>query len=621
MRQRGSRVRQAGVALAGALTLASLGGLPAAGQEEDRVVFVYGDTSEPSSLNPMTGYLATEFYFWAWAYHLPIAFAVDDLGAVPDIVTDVEVSEDGQTFTYTIRDDLTWSDGEPVTAEDVAFTLQMYKDRSAYLPQNYLRLLDRIEMVDETTVELHSIQPTSLFAGEVPYLYTYILPEHVWSEFDRPKQYKNVPMVGSGPFVVTEYTRGQEVRLERNQHWSGPEPAIDEIIYRIFENEDAEAEALKQGEIDFAYFDSANVFNSLKNEPNIETHFGTIPIFDELAMNTGSAVQPAEGAFTPHGDGHPALADRVVRQAIRMAIDSHELVDRVLLGYGEPGTTIVPPVSIAGARWEPTGDEVMAFDLDAAAQLLEDNGYRDTDGDGVREMPDGGRPLVFRYYTQTEDQNTTKVAPFVQDWLEQIGIGTEVTAMTSGRLTNEINAGTYDLFHWGWIPDPDPDSVMSYFKCDQRPPDGSTYGNNDAYYCNPRYDELHELQRTVVDPAERLEALHEMQRIFYEDAAYAVLWYGPVLQAYRTDRFEGYTPQPTPQGDLLTGYSRDAALTIRPAGSGGEGTGSGDGEGTQGSTETRGVSAGVWIAVAAAAALLLVVFLLMRRRTGGEDRE
>jgi peptide/nickel transport system substrate-binding protein len=124
-----------------------------------------------------------------------------------------------------------------------------------------------------------------------------------------------------------------------------------------------------------------------------------------------------------------------------------------------------------------------------------------------------------------------------------------------------------------------------------------------------------------VDPAERLEALHEMQRIFYEDAAYAVLWYGPVLQAYRTDRFEGYTPQPTPQGDLLTGYSRDAALTIRPAGSGGEGTGSGDGEGTQGSTETRGVSAGVWIAVAAAAALLIVVFLLMRRRTGGEDRE
>ena len=131
MRQRGSRVRQAGVALAGALTLASLGGLPAAGQEEDRVVFVYGDTSEPSSLNPMVGYLATEFYFWAWGYHLPIGFAVDDLGAVPDIVSDVEVSEDSQTFTYTIRDDLTWSDGEPVTAEDVAFTLNMYKDRNA----------------------------------------------------------------------------------------------------------------------------------------------------------------------------------------------------------------------------------------------------------------------------------------------------------------------------------------------------------------------------------------------------------------------------------------------------------------------------------------------------------
>jgi hypothetical protein len=112
-------------------------------------------------------------------------------------------------------------------------------------------------------------------------------------------------------------------------------------------------------------------------------------------MNTGSAVQPAEEGFTPHGDGHPALADRVVRQAIRMAIDSQELVARVLLGDGEAGPTLVPPVSIAGARGEPPGDELMAFDLDAATQLLEDNGYRDTDGDGVREMPDGGRPLVF----------------------------------------------------------------------------------------------------------------------------------------------------------------------------------------------------------------------------------
>ena len=114
-------------------------------------------------------------------------------------------------------------------------------------------------------------------------------------------------------------------------------------------------------------------------------------------------------------------------------------------------------------------------------------------------MPNGGRPLEFRYYVQTNDQNTVKTAPFIQDWLKQIGIKTDVTAMTSGRLGDEINAGTYDLFHWGWLPDPDPDSQLSYFTCDQRPPDGQTYGNNDSYFCNKTYDRLFQEQRTTLD--------------------------------------------------------------------------------------------------------------------------
>lgn len=630
MRRRGRRGGRPMVLAAGLVAAGLLGGgaTTVTAQEDEKVTFVYGDTSEPGAISPMIGYKATEFYFWAWTYHLPVTFAVDDLGAVPDLVTNTDVSDDGKTFTYTIRDDLTWSDGEPLTAEDMAFTLTMYKEKRAYLPQNYLRLMESVEATDDTTVVLRATQPTSLFSGAVPYMYTYILPEHIWSEFEKPKEFSNVPNVGSGPFVIAEYSRGQFVRLERNPHWSGPEPAMDEIIYRIFNTEDAEAQALQQGEIDFAYFDSANVFNSLKGREGIETHFGTIPSFDELAMNTGSALQPAEGEFVPHGDGHPALGDPVVRRAIRMAIDSQELVDKVLLGYGEPATTLVPPVSVAGARYEPTADELLAFDPESAGQLLEDNGYVDTDGDGVREMPDGGQPLVFRYFVQTDDQNTTKAAPFIQNRLEDIGIGTEVTAMTSGRLTDEINAGTYDLFHWGWIPDPDPDSILSYFQCDQRPADGQTYGNNDAYYCNPEYDRLYEEQRTTTNAEERFEIIHDMQRLFYSDSPYVMLWYGPILQAYRTDSFTGYRPQPAPQGDLLNGYSRDAVLTLRPAGTetggtgGTEGNGDGNGQAAPDSTAARGISAGVWIAIGAGLIVLVGVVLLMRRRGGGaEDRE
>lgn len=583
--------------------------------EEDKVTFVYGESQEPSSMNPFKGYLAVEFYFWAWSYHLPITFAVDDLGAVPDFVTETEVSEDGRTFTYTVRDDLTWSDGEPMTAEDMAFTLNTYKEKHAYLPQGYLGLVESVEAPDDTTVVLRTSEPTSLYSGAAPYMYTYILPEHVWSEHaETPKQYENVPSVGSGPFFIAEYERGQFVRLERNPYWTGPEPHVDEMIYRIFNNDDAVAEALKAGEIDFGYIDTPNVFNSLEGEPNIETFVGPIPEFDELAMNAGSAYQQPDGAFRPHGDGHPALTDPVVRRAIRMAINSEDLVERVQLGYGTPGDSIVPPVSIAGARWEPSESERIPWDIEGASQLLEDAAYRDTDGDGVREMPPGslepGRPLEFRYYTQTNDQSTIDAAPFISAWLEDIGIRTEVTAMSSGRLGNELNAGTYDLFHWGWIPDPDPDSILSYFQCDQRPPDGRTYGNNDTYYCNPEYDRLYQQQRATLDPQERLEIIHEMQRIFYEDAAYAVLWYPPTFQAYRTDTFTGYQSQPAPEGDLLAGYSRDVALSLRPVSEGSSGS----------STEARGISAGVWIAIGAGVIALIVILVLMSRRGGAEDQ-
>jgi peptide/nickel transport system substrate-binding protein len=583
--------------------------------EEERVTFVYGDSSEPSSLNPFKGYLATEFYFWAWSYHLPITFAVDDLGAVPDFVTNTEVSEDGTTFTYTVRDDLTWSDGEPMTAQDMAFTLNLYKEKHAYLPQGYLGTVESVEAPDDTTVVLQTTEPTSLYSGAVPYMYTYILPEHVWSEHaETPKQYDNFPSVGSGPFVIAEYERGQFVRMERNPHWTGPEPAVDEMIYRIFNNDDAVAEALKAGEIDFAYIDTPNVFNSLEGEPNIETFVGPIPEFDELAMNTGSAYQEPGGGFEPHGDGHPALTDTTVRRAIRMAINSEELVERVLLGYGLPGDSIIPPVSVAGARWEPSDSERIPWDIEGANQLLEDAGYTDSDGDGVREMPPGslepGRPLEFRYYTQTNDQSTIDAAPFIRSWLEDIGIRAEVTAMSSGRLGNELNAGTYDLFHWGWIPDPDPDSALSWFQCAERPPDGRTYGNNDVYYCNPEYDRMYAEQRATLDPVERMEIVHEMQRLFYEEAAYAVLWYPPTFQAYRTDRFTGYQPQPAPDGDLLAGYSRDVALSLRPVSEGS----------ATGSTETRGIPAGVWAAIAGGVVVLLVVLLLLRRRGGAEER-
>jgi peptide/nickel transport system substrate-binding protein len=610
----------------------------ATGDDGQKVVFTWASTAEPDSLSPMTGYSAIEFYFWTASLHLPVDFATDFSSEQPDptfdgfnsgLVTDIQVSDDSMHYTYTIRDDLFWSDGEPLTADDVAYTLNLYKNNHAYLPQTYVAQIDGdVTAPDATHIEFATKEPTGLYNGQSPYLYTYILPKHIFQQVEQgncpgqspdercsPKSYSYVPQVGSGPFVMAEYKVGEFVRMERNPYWPGPKPAVDEIIYRIYKNDDAIATALQTGEIDFGQVTTPNIFNTLKNAQNIDSMVGTIPSFSEIGMNSGSAYEDPQGAFVPHGDGHPALADVTVRRAIRMAIDSEALNKQVLLGYGVPGDSVVPPVSVQGARWAPTGADKLGPDIEGAKQLLEDAGYVDSDGDGIREMPAGspdpGRPLDFRYYVRTAEQTSVDAAPFISEWLQEIGIKTEVTAVNSAKLTDIINAGDYELFSWGWYPDPDPASQLSYFTCDQRPPDGNTYGNNDAYYCNPDYDKLYQQQLAQTDSSARWDIVHEMQKMFYEDAPYAIMWYDPIFSAWRSDRFEGYIPQPQPNGDPLEGWGgiSEVWLSIHPvAGSAGGGA-----------TETTGISPVVWAIIAGVIVLLVAVFLIRRRRAAEED--
>ena len=617
-----------GVFIQAAFAQETTGATGATGQSDDeKVVFTWGSAGETSSLNPMSGYLALDFYFWTPQYHLLINWAQKDFSAEPSLATDVEVSDDSMTFTYTIRDDLTWSDGVPLTAEDVAYTLNLYKNNSAYLPAPYLAQIDgEVVATDPTHVTFTTANPTSLYSGKVPYLYDYILPKHIFEEVEKgncpddsehctPKGFDNVPSVGSGPFYIEEAKPGEFVRMVRNPYWEGPEPHIDEIVYRQFRNNDALVEALKAGEIDFAYdLTSPNLFNSLKDEPNIGTVAAQVPLFDYFNMNTGSAYGPETGDFKRHGDGHPALTDPVVRKAIRMAIDSQTLVDKVWLGYATPGTTVIPPVSAAGARWQPTGDEVIAWDIDGANQLLDDAGYMDTDGDGVREMPadsiDPGRPLEFRYFVRSNDQTTIDAAPFIQKWLKDIGIATDVEAVTSTRLGDIENAGEFDLAHWSWFPDIDPNTALSWFTCDSRPPDGQTYDNDDSYYCNPEYDQMYAEQQAELDLDKRWDIVHQMEQILYEEEPYVILWYSPLLEAWRTDTFTGYKQQPEENGDPLEGYGgiSDVWLSLRPVS-----------EGSGAAAQTRGIPAGVWIALGVAVVAVVAFLVLRRRRVGEED--
>jgi peptide/nickel transport system substrate-binding protein len=571
------------------------------GSGSEKIVFTVGDTNDIDSMNPAVGLEAPAYFMYALNYDLLVNFSLKDFSPAPGIAETWETSEDGLTWTFHIREGMKWSDGEDITAEDVAYTYQRTIDDPIGNWKSYLAQVDEINVVDDYTLEITTKEETpSLLSA-----YIYILPEHIFSEIDKQelKTFENFPNpVTSGPFHVVEWRKGQFFRMEANEDYWGGTPKIDEVIYRVFNNEDALVQALISGDIDFADTLGADFFDSLEGEEGVGLNEAAIPSFEEIGFNSGASESQ------PDSDGHPALEDPQVRIAISRAIDRQTLVDRVLKGHGVVGSTIVPP-AMAFYHYEPTEEELQTFDLDAANALLDEGGYEDTDGDGVREMPGGGEPLELRYFVRSEENASVTTSEFVSEWLAEIGIATDVKSLTDTKLTDVIYEGKYDMFHWGWYPDPDPDFILSVMSCGQRPPDGVW---SDSFYCNEEYDQMYEEQKTLIDIEERAEVVKDMQQMVYNDAPYAVLYYDQTLQAYREDRWTGFTPQPSDGGDLLATYGPHGFVSIEPI--------SAESQETAARESTGGIPAAVWAAVVAGLVLVVVGGLVFRRRASREDR-
>jgi peptide/nickel transport system substrate-binding protein len=167
---------------------------------------------------------------------------------------------------------------------------------------------------------------------------------------------------------------------------------------------------------------------------------------------------------------------------------------------------------------------------------------------------------------------------FFHEWLDDLGIDSEVTNMESGKLTNVILEGNYDIFQWGWYVEPDPDSILSYFTCGQR---GAW---SDSWYCDKRYDRLYNEQHSETDDAQRVAEVKKMEKQIYYDAPYLVTVYNKYGEAYRSDRFTGFVPQPDPGGVLLFQYGVYNYVHIKPVESTEASAGSGSASGSSNTT-------------------------------------
>jgi peptide/nickel transport system substrate-binding protein len=579
------------VALALSTTLTATAQTPTA--DAAPVTLTVGSEYDLFTSNPLrVCACGNEYEFLNLNYNMLLRFSSEDLTAAPELATEIPtkenggISEDGLTWTFNIRDDVTWHDGTPLTAEDIAWSFNYYVDNNVGAYAGYLPDDPTFEAPDPTTLIWKMTVPTS--APLAP-AWAPVLPKHIWEGYDdvkEAKEFENVPAVGSGPFQLVEWEKDQFYRFVANEdYWNGA-PEIDEVVFRVFENEETKVLALREGEIDFVDTLSPALFESLEGQENIATHRAVAAGFSSLSFNFGG-----QG---PKASNHPALQDVAVRRAIAHAIDKETLVDRVRAGYAVPGTTIVPPLS--PFHYEPTEEERIDFDLAEANRLLDDAGYADTDDDGVREMPDGGEPLIFDVVVIPTVESSVPSGRLISQWVSEIGIKMELRSVSEDKYYDIWRSGDFDAYIWGWTPDPDPNFILSIFTTDE------CLSWSDGCYSNADYDELYEEQQRAESLEDRKAIVNEAQRFVYEEVPEIVLFYSNTLQAYRTDTFGGYITAPEQDGWLLFQYGADSYLSVQPVSAqalGPRGTGT--------------ISTSLWLAIAAGLAALVVAVMLFRR--------
>ena len=590
-----------------------------AAADED-VTFTVGVMTDVDSFNPFVGIKATSFEMWALTYDYMISYDMKDMSPKPGLAEKWEPSDDGLTWTFHIRDGVTWSDGQPLTAKDIAFTYNRIIDggTEAATWGSYLTGTKSVTAPDDSTVVLTLKKPLAT----LPLLPIPIVPEHVWKDVSEKqvKTYKaepegGKPVVGSGPFRLVDGTAsGSTYTFDANPDYWGGTPHIDHVVFRVYKSEDPAVQALKKGEIDFVDGITPLQVKALEGEPGITAQNGDSPGFDEIAFNTG-AVDTETGK--PIGDGNPVLKDPAFRHALGWGLDLDQLIEKVYQGAGKPGSTIVPP-AYPNWQWQPSGDEEMTYDPEKAGELLDEAGYK-KGSDGKRTMPDGSPIGTLRLFARSDSAGKTSLNTmnYFQEWLADLGIDSEVTAMHSNKLTSVILEGNFDAFQWGWYVEPDPNSMLSYMTCDQR-------GNwSDSWYCDKNYDKLFTEQQLELDKPKRVEQVKQMQQQLYEDSPYLVTAYNTIGEAFRSDRFACLVQQPNPGGIWLFQYGVYNYIHMRPAAEAGDCGGDARATKSSESAADNGMSTGMMVALGAGVVVLAGAggLALRRRRATEADRE
>lgn len=593
-----------GVIAAAALVAGPLLVVPAANASEDHqagTTLKVATSADIDTLNPFTAILASSTNILTLNYEHLVEYSAKDNSIVPGMASKWTTSSDGLTWDFTIPKSRSWSDGKPVTAEDAAYTFELLTKDEKLQQANggLIASIKSVTATDDNTLEvtLTEAQASNPIA-DLP-----IVPKHVWSTIKDPSTYANDSnVVGSGPFTIKSYTQSQSVQLVANKHFWRGAPKIAGIDFVYYKNLDAQVQGLKTGEVDIVSGLTPAQYDALKGAANISRSAGAGRRYTALAINPGA--KDATGA--PLGDGNPALQDVKLRTAIAMAVDKKTLLAKVKQGLGTLGETEIPPVYPAFFGIDKK--DVIPFDPKGANALLDEAGY--VMGPNGLRLDKQGKPLDLRLLGRSSDPSHAQLAEYVGPWLKDIGIGVNVTMKSDNQVNDDSTLGKYDMYFTGWGIGPDPDFQFSINTCASYPNADGSGSLSENNWCDPAFDKVYAAQHTELDVDKRADLVKKAMTMIYQAVPNDVLYYANTLEAYRSDRFEPFTTQPSDQGVIAGQNGYWGFYSATPVHSAAH-------EGSDSGSNTGLIIGGIVVLIIAGLATVLII---RRRSATADDR-
>lgn len=442
----------------------------------------------------------------------------DDGPPTPRLAESWSFSDDRRTLTFRLRPDVVWSDGVPVTADDVVFTHQAWiSPEVAWEGAFLVETVESVEAIDPHTVAFRFTHPYSTqlldaAAGAV------ILPAHVWgkhpfAEWRSDADWFVRNLVVSGPFTLASWTPQQEIVLERNpRYFEEGLPRLDRVVIRVVPDQTAQLTQLLAGQLDFV----------LSLAPDDAPKVEAAPDVDLLSFWTRGFIAIA---WNVRGE---LFADPRVRLAMTLGIDRETLVESIWGDLARPIASPIPPDTWA---WS---DDVapLPYDLARARRLLDAAGWVDRDGDGIREKD--GRPFRFRTITNAGNSQREDAQVIVQDQLRRLGVVVVPEALEFHTLIEQITSGEFDATVIGWGIPTTFDFRFLYHSSE-------IGGTNVTGFSHPELDRLLEEARLARDMPAMGPYLDRLQHLQQELQPYTFLWQSKRLVGVR-DRVHGVDP-------------------------------------------------------------------------------